>query len=78
LWKYFESTFEYLNQHRINVQIFAGAKNTNSIPIEIVRGHARRVAGAFTVINSDVLTQDLTSNNISVIVSDSTLLQAQK
>jgi hypothetical protein len=69
VWRFYAPTFDFLGEHRVGVQMLAGAESAGAVPVAVVRGRARRLAGAYAVTNSDVLTQDLTSSNVAVVVS---------
>jgi len=64
---FFQPTFDYLRENFVSVSIFAGEHDTRSIPIAIVRGNTRRIAGAFQVTESCALLNEITSHNISVL-----------
>lgn len=67
--RYFEDTFVYLREHNIPCTIFAGETSSESVPIALVRGYARRLAGAFRIAQSESLLNDVTSHNNTVLIS---------
>jgi len=67
--RFYEQTFEYLRTNFIRVTMFAGDKTAASVSCALVRGHARRISGAFRVAQSETLLNDVTLNNISVMAS---------
>jgi adenosine deaminase len=67
--RYFERTFAYLKENFIPVTIFAGETDAETVPSALVRGHARRIAGAFAITKSESLLNDVTSHNTVVLIS---------
>lgn len=74
--EFFQPTFDYLRTNFISVWMFAGEKDSSSIPIAIVRGNARRIAGGFQVAESCSLLKEVTSNGISVQVAPTPRMSA--
>lgn len=69
--KYFESTFDYLQNNFVPVSIFAGEKVPNSVTCALNRGHARRISGGFKIAQNESLLNDVTSHNNSILVNSS-------
>lgn len=69
--KYYESTFDYLQQNFVPITIFAGENTASSVTCALYRGHARRISGGFKVVKSENLLNDVTSHNISILVNGS-------
>lgn len=67
--RYFEDTFKYLQNNFVPVTVFAGETNSESVPIALVRGNARRISGAFKIASSESLLTDVTSHNTTILVS---------
>lgn len=67
--RFFQPTFDFLRAHFISVSMFAGEKDPRTIPIAIVRGNARRIAGGFQVAESCALLNEVCSHGTSIQVA---------
>lgn len=66
--RYYEDIFAYLNDNFIPVTMFAGEQLSESVPIALVRGHARRISGAFKIAQTESLLNDVTSHYNAVLI----------
>lgn len=65
--RYFEQTFEFLRAHFVPVTVFAGETKPESVSCALIRGHARRISGAFQVTDSAALLHDVTAHGVAVL-----------
>jgi len=73
--KYFLSTFHYLKANNMNVAIFAGTSDVDSIISALAEGGATRISGAFAVHKFPRLMNHMSNYSIPVEVSLSAKLQ---
>jgi len=70
-YRYFADTFEFLKKNYINVCMFVGERNPASVPIALCQAGARRISGGFRIAQNDAVLNEITSHNVTVMVSDS-------
>lgn len=70
--RYYESTFDYLQDNFVPVTIFAGEKVPSSVTVALNQGHARRISGGFKIVQNESLLNDVTSHNNAILVNSST------
>jgi len=70
-YRYFQPIFDYLRKNFINVSMFAGERDPQSVPVAIIRGNARRVDGAYRALENPNLLKELAARSVPVVITNS-------